>query len=194
MSEYWWSWKLHRVPFSTSLQWRMGWGEGRVWVSMERGTFLNIQNPSVLCRVSKGDQSHFEALGASFVCEGCEVLPKWLCQFFKTHLQLTLGASAFIVFWGSSWQTHDWLQPTFYRLAQDKDLSTWKSYLLLDRTPVLRRSENRTVKDTEQRLEGNLVVGNKICNKYVRSAEDTTIVSSVSLFWSWKREKIILGD
>lgn len=65
---------------------------------MERGTFLNIQNPSVLCRVSKGDQSHFEALGASFVCEGCEVLPKWLCQFFKTHLQLTLSASAFIVF------------------------------------------------------------------------------------------------
>lgn len=63
-----------------------GWdgGEGRgdagrvglYWVSMARGTFLNIQNPSVLCRVSKGDQSHFEALGASFVCEGCEVLPK----------------------------------------------------------------------------------------------------------------------
>lgn len=26
MSEYWWSWKLRRVPFSTSLQWR--WGRG----------------------------------------------------------------------------------------------------------------------------------------------------------------------
>lgn len=54
----------------------MGGRAGLDWVSMERGTFLNIQNPSVLCRVSKGDQSHFEALGASFVCEGCEVLPK----------------------------------------------------------------------------------------------------------------------
>lgn len=56
-----------------------GWDGGRAglyWVSMERGTFLSIQNPSVLYRVSKGDQSHFEALGASFVCEGCEVLPK----------------------------------------------------------------------------------------------------------------------
>lgn len=82
---------------------------------MERGTFLNIQNPSVLCRVSKGDQSHFEALGASFVCEGCEVLPKWLCQFFKTHLQLTLGASAFIVFffWGGGGLkfADTWLNP-----------------------------------------------------------------------------------
>lgn len=41
-----------------------------------RGTFLNIQDPSVLRQVSKGDQSHFEAAGASFVCEGCEALPK----------------------------------------------------------------------------------------------------------------------
>lgn len=52
---------------------------GRVslyWVTMDRGTFLNIQNPSVLYQVSRGDQSHFEALGASSVCEGCEVLPK----------------------------------------------------------------------------------------------------------------------
>lgn len=56
-----------------------GWdgGEGRAYAGFPwRGTFLNIQNPSVLCRVSKADQSHFEALGASFVCEGCEVLPK----------------------------------------------------------------------------------------------------------------------
>lgn len=99
MSEYWWSWKLRRVPFSTSLQWRMGWGEGRAYAGFPwRGTVCNIQNPSVLCRVSKGDQSHFEAVGASFVCERCEVLPKWLCQFFKTHLQLTLGACASSVF------------------------------------------------------------------------------------------------
>lgn len=84
----------------------MGGRAGFNWVSMERATFLNIQNTSVLCRVSKGDQSHFEALEASFVCEGCEVLPKWLRQFFKTHLQLTLGASAFIVFWGAQVLRH----------------------------------------------------------------------------------------
>lgn len=62
-------------PHASSGGW--GWGEG--WASAGfpwRGTFLNIQNPSVLRQVSKGDQSHFEAAGASFVCEGCEVLPK----------------------------------------------------------------------------------------------------------------------
>lgn len=42
----------------------------------ERGAALNIQNPGVQCRLLKGDQSHFEAHGASFVCERCEVLPK----------------------------------------------------------------------------------------------------------------------
>lgn len=103
MSEYWWSWKLHRVPFSTSLQWRMGCvceeGAGRAYTGFPwRGAALNIQNPGVLCRVSKGDQSHFEALGASFVCERCEVLPKWLRQFFKTHLQLTPSGSALSAF------------------------------------------------------------------------------------------------
>lgn len=72
--------------------WLGGWASaGFPW----RGTFLNIQNPSVLRQVPKGDQSHFEAAGASFVCEGCEVLPKWRCQFFKPHLQLTHGVSAF---------------------------------------------------------------------------------------------------
>lgn len=71
--------KLRRVPFFYITPVESGMGGGRVslhWVSMERGTFLNIQNLSVLYRVSKGDQSHFEALGASSVCEGCEVLPK----------------------------------------------------------------------------------------------------------------------
>lgn len=85
-----------------------GWDGGRASphrVSIARGTFLSIQNPSVLRRVSKGDQSHFEALETSFVCEGCEVLPKWLCQFFKTHLHLTLGGSEFIVFVGGT-QVH----------------------------------------------------------------------------------------
>lgn len=52
--------------------WRGGDSSGFPW----RGTFLNIQDPSVLRQVSKGDQSHFEAAGASFVCEGCEALPK----------------------------------------------------------------------------------------------------------------------
>lgn len=103
MSEYWWSWKLCRVPVATSLQWRMGWsgewvGEGRGGLILgfhgERGAALNIQNPGVQCRLLKGDQSHFEAHGASFVCERCEVLPKWLGQFFKTHLQLTPSGSA----------------------------------------------------------------------------------------------------
>lgn len=42
----------------------------------ECGAALNIQNGGVQCRLSKGDQSHFEARGASFVCERCEVLPK----------------------------------------------------------------------------------------------------------------------
>lgn len=134
MSEYWWSWKLHWVPFSTSLQWRMGWGEGRAYAGFPwRGTFLNIQNPSVLCRVSKADQSHFEAQGASFVCEGCEVLPKWLCQFFKTHLQLTLCASAFSVF-GAQVRRH---MIELKRLAHNKDLSTWKFYVLLNQTVIL---------------------------------------------------------
>lgn len=54
-----------------------GGGAGRAYTGFPwRGAALNIQNPGVLCRVSKGDQSHFEALGASFVCERCEVLPK----------------------------------------------------------------------------------------------------------------------
>lgn len=75
--------KLSRVPFfllSTPVG-RMGVGGGGGWVGgllhwvfTETGTFLNIQNPTVLSRVSKGDQSHFEAVGASFVCEGCVVL------------------------------------------------------------------------------------------------------------------------
>lgn len=140
MSEYWWSWKLHRVPFSTSLQWRMGcvWGggAGRAYTGFPwRGAALNIQNPGVLCRVSKGDQSHFEALGASFVCERCEVLPKWLRQFFKTHLQLTPGGSALsvvvVVFLkgGSSLQTHDWIRPTYWMHAQGKNIGALESYI-----------------------------------------------------------------
>lgn len=63
--------------------WGWMWGEekgaGEGWTSAGfpwRGTFLNIQNPSVLRQVPKGDQSHFEAAGVSFVCEGCDVLPK----------------------------------------------------------------------------------------------------------------------
>lgn len=57
---------------------RGGGGErlGLRWVSTDRHLFRYSRNPSVLRQVSKGDQSHFEAAGALFVCEGCEVLPK----------------------------------------------------------------------------------------------------------------------
>lgn len=67
-----------RPPHHSSGGWDVcGGGAGRAYTGFPwRGAALNIQNPGVLCRVSKGDQSHFEALGASFVCERCEVLPK----------------------------------------------------------------------------------------------------------------------
>lgn len=150
-----------------------GWdgGKGRFhWVSMEWDTFLNIQNLSAQCRVSKGDQSHFEALGASFVCEGCEVLPKWLCQFFKTHLQLTPGAYAFIVLGGSSSETHDWIQPTLERLAHSKDFDTWQSHLLLNWTLTLQKIRKRNHKNNEWGLKRNL----EKCKKYTSNEQVQT--------------------
>lgn len=51
-------------------------GRGVLGFHGERGAALNIQDPRAQRRLSKGDQSHFEARGASFVCERCEVLPK----------------------------------------------------------------------------------------------------------------------
>lgn len=38
--------------------------------------FSAFRIPVLCSKVSEGDQSHFEAAGASFVCEGCEALPK----------------------------------------------------------------------------------------------------------------------
>lgn len=100
MSEYWWSWKLHRVLFlhHSSGGWDRGEGQAYTVFPWREAPFSIFRIPVFCAESQKGDQSHFEALGASFVCEGCEVLPKWLCQFFKTHLQLTLSGSAFIVF------------------------------------------------------------------------------------------------
>lgn len=127
-----------------------GWdgGKGRFhWVSMEWDTFLNIQNLSAQCRVSKGDQSHFEALGASFVCEGCEVLPKWLCQFFKTHLQLTPGAYAFIVFGGAQVQRHmTESSPLWKDLLTVKTLTLGSHICYLTELWHCKRSEKGTIK------------------------------------------------
>lgn len=134
MSEYWWSWKLRRVPFFyiTPVEDGIG-GKGGLLPGFhgERHLFLNIQNPGVLRRVSKGDQSHFEALGASFVCEGCEVLPKWLRRFFTCSWH---SVPLHSLFFGGLKFADTWLNPDhFGKDCLDKDLSSWKSYLLLDR-------------------------------------------------------------
>lgn len=100
MSEYWWSWKTPPGAFFNITPLENGMGvEGRAYTGIPwtEAPFSIFRIPECSVAVSKGDQSHFEALGASSVCEGCEVLPKWLCQFFKTHLHLTLCASAVIV-------------------------------------------------------------------------------------------------
>lgn len=67
-----------RSLISTCLQWRMGWGEGRAFPGFPWRRHFSQYSEShhSAPQVSKEDQSHFEAAGAAFVCEGCEVLSK----------------------------------------------------------------------------------------------------------------------
>lgn len=61
---------------------------------------------------------------------------------------------------GSSSQTHDWIRPVWERISQDKDLSTWKSCLLLDRIPeVAPKTEQWKTLNKEWK-------GTKICRKH----------------------------
>lgn len=69
------------------LVWR--WGEeerwSALWLPWERGTPLHIQN--IPCEVQKEISISLWGSGPSFVCERCGALLRWLCQFFKSHLQ-----------------------------------------------------------------------------------------------------------
>lgn len=150
-----------------------GWdgGKGRFhWVSMEWDTFLNIQNLSAQCRVSKGDQSHFEALGLHLFVKDVRCClndyansSKPTCSWHQVPMHsLFLG--------GSSSETHDWIRPTLERLAHSKDFDTWQSHLLLNWTLTLQKIRKGNHKNNEWGLKRNL----EKCKKYTSNKQVQT--------------------